>query len=640
MPAGRQPDESRLGVEALLSRESARMRASLASATLGVDHALLLARKRSTDWAFLAAALTAGIGAGESDASALLASVISCDPVAFGAANGVDATRLASAMAARRDAILRPRSAGPLVADVVTYFAEASGADFPCAIRWRVIHDDRGIVARPVWHEPMVGLRGFDAPLVPDRTTIRLSHDGTDVECWGSGRMQDPWPGAPAPLDQLADTYDFADAARHWIWAPPFTLTATRALLPSRADRGGELRMAMPECDVTRIAPWVVSSHRRRDSGEDAPEQVESTRASVAVALRQRPSELVVRQSRRAHEGTPELRAIWTEGQRIRAALTWAAHPRSRNLTRESLCAPSHGWLDAQARIALLQHVTAGATLPEPYTSEMILGASADESAAHARAAANVWRAAIAGDCSSLAGALADSERLRHSRGLPRSVDAMALVALAETLADRGAPESAVELVVSRHLLIASSLPPDPDAAVSESGPTDIAPSLSRAEYGAMLDAQGRRWAAAHCLDLDRPGSWNATAGVLAADPVVRDFAERQALRQRGSGTGAPPTGAPAEIHARTLAISAAESRSPSGGMASSSSTGSVSTVRSELASGSPGLTIVRPWRCWPIRDAGSSSLIPAFCFPPPWQSKQWLSKMGRMSAYEPTAPA
>lgn len=615
------------------------MRASLASATLGGDHALLLARKRSTDWAFLAAALTAGIGAGESDPIQLLASVISCDHAASGAAIGADATRLATAASARRAAIPRPRKAGPMVADVVTYFAEASGADFPCAIRWRVIHDERGIVARPVWHEPMIGLRGFDSPLVPDRTTIRLSRDGTDVECWGSGRVQDMWPESPAPLDQLADTYDFADAARHWIWAPPLTLTATRELPSSPADLRGELRIVIPECDVTRVSPWVVRSRRRQDSAEDPAERVESTRASVAVALRPRPSELLVRQSSHAIEGTPDWRVMWTEGARVLAALTWATDPRSRGLTREMLCAPSHGWLDAQARIAMLQHVPPGATLPDAYRSTQILGPSAEESASHARAAANVWHAAITGDCRSLAGALAEAEQLRHARGLPRSIDAMALVTLVESLADRGAPESSIELVVSRHHLIASSLPPDPQAALAESRPTDIAPSLSRAEYGSMLESQGRRWAANHCMDPDRPVTADTAPWPVAPDPLVRDFAERQALRQRGSAAEAPPTGAPATIQARTLAISAAESRSPSGGMASSSSTGSVSTVSRELPAGSPGLTMVRPLRCWPIIDTGSSSRIPAFCFPPPWQSKQCLSKMGRMSAYVPTAP-
>ena len=73
------PQESKLGIDALLSRETARMRESLASAALGSDHSMLLARKRSTDWSFLAAAVTARIGAGINDPQQLLSSIVACD---------------------------------------------------------------------------------------------------------------------------------------------------------------------------------------------------------------------------------------------------------------------------------------------------------------------------------------------------------------------------------------------------------------------------------------------------------------------------------------------------------------------------------------------------------------------------------
>jgi hypothetical protein len=637
------PQESRLGIEALLSRETARMRESLASAALGSDHSMLLARKRSTDWCFLAAAVTAGIGAGIDDPAQLLASFITCDApeVHTGAASGGAAQDAAARWPARL------WGATPLVAEVTTCLSDPAGTDFPCAIRWRVVHDSRGLVARPLWHEPMVAMRGFDAPLVPDRTTLRLSAEGTDVECWGFGRVVDGWPATPAPLDQVADSYDLSDAARHWWWSGPASGAAAGACdtgAPSGSSRsltsssGHGARWAIctvhvPECDVVRTAPWRVESSRhvmQESLAQPHPHIAhESTRASIAVPLRPRPSRIEFR-TERTGSTIASLRASWTEGGRWRGSLVWRAETEQATRPVDLHDTPTHAWLDAQARLQLLQHVPTPAVLPDPYSRALVLGEGVDERAAHARATANAWHAAVIGDCASLTQALSDAESLRRRRGLPRSMDAMALATLAESLLDRGAPEASIALVVTRHLLVASGLPPDRMAAHAEFAEPDLMPSHSRQEYAAMLSGQGRDWAAWHCSassteTLTRTGDpaahgEGAAHAPTASDALVIRFSQWQARRSPvPHDHGA--SGAPAAIHARTLAISASDSRSPSGGIARSSSIGRVSTASSELPSGSPGFTMMRPFRSLPISSAGSSSRMPAFDFPRPWHS-------------------
>jgi hypothetical protein len=651
------PQESRVGIGALLSRETARMRESLASAALGRDHSLLLARKRSTDWTFLAAAVTAGIGAGTTEPEQLLASIVDCDPGTRGSGHfPPDADRAPAPWPAHGI------PGTPLVADVLTCVADEAGTDFPCAIRWRVVVDANGLSARALWHEPMVALRGFDAPLVPDRTTIRLDAHGTDVECWGFGRHADPWPESPAPLDQLGDSYDLADAARHWWWA--------RHRLPTRtAACAGPCVVDLPECDVVRMSPWVVSSAERVRGDSPAAAMDDATevavRGSIAVPLRPDPSQLLVHSTRLRCGRARTMNVRWVEEGRCRGALAWsriadsagsvgAAHRAGSTLGTRSAPgasrtggenpehgAPSHGWLDAQARLQLLQHVPLPAVLPEPYSRNLILGDAADESAAHARATANIWHAAVTGNCAALADALAVGESLRRRRGLPRSIDAMALAALAESLLDRDAPERSIALVVARHMIAASALPADRAAANAECAGHDLMPPLCRPDYAAMLARQGRTWGWMHCM---LPG-WMASASEVvqdaaahpAAEPLVAQFDRWQSSRQSPAAAG---SGAPAAIHARTLAISAAESRSPSGGMAKSSSSGSVSTVRSELASGSPGFTMILPFLSLPTRVAGSSSRMPAFDLPRPWQSKQRASNNGSRSEYATTTLA
>lgn len=623
--------ESRIGIDALLSRETARMRESLASAALGSDHSMLLARKRSTDWAFLATAVTAGVGAGMRDPRALLASILSCDAAESARADGSGSERGGPPPWPRR-----PKGAHALVADALTCVADASGADFPCAIRWRVSHDGETVVARALWHEPMVAMRGFDAPLVPDRTTIRLDAMGTHVACWGFGELADPWPPSPMPLDQVGDSYEFADAARHWWWSRMSgTRCATTAVLCGAPDDHGVI-IHLPECDVVRVSPWRVDSSTRvhvpRAPGADAP-AMDSLRGSIAVPLRENPSVLHARWDR-SHDPRAMLRVSWIEDGRCRGALTWHEATRARSAPRGADALPHHGWLDAQARMQLLQHQPTATVLPQPYSSALVLGDSIDESAAHARAAANVWQAAVTGDCVALTHALGEAEVLRRRRGLPRSMDAMALAALAESLLARGAPERSIALVLTRHLLVASALPPDRDAANAECTESDLMPSVARPDYARMLARQGRWWAASHCMGLDvaadRTGAPDLATGE-SIDPVVSRFSDWMSSRH----FAAAGTGAPAAIHARTLATSSAESLSPSGGMASSSSIGSVSTASSELASGSRGVTIVRPFRCWPTSDAGSSSLMPALDFPRPWHSKQRDSKIGSSALYD-----
>ena len=617
--------ERQIGIDALLAQETARMRESLASAALGSDHSMLLARKRSTDWAFLAAAVTARVGAGSADPRELLASILTCEVSAQRTDGARDAGRPHPPSWPRR-----APAAAPLVADAVTCMAEPAGSDFPCAIGWRIVHDAQGLIARALWHEPMVALRGFDAPLVPDRTTIRLDSHGCDVECWGFGRMRDAWPDAPAPLDQLGDAYDFADAARHWWWSHS-------ALEPAQEAAGLQMHIILPECDVTRVSPWRVGSSRQVDGDGilHAPVTEESARGSIAVPLRAQPSHLDVRA---VSTGTGEMKSLnvsWIEQGRWRGAAMWTLARGSGESTRDSLGSPSHGWIDAQARLQLLQHLPVPALLPQPYERGLILGDRTDESAAHARATANVWQAALIGDCAGLAQALSVADSLRRRRGLPRSLDAMALAALAESLLERGAPERSITTVVLRHLLVATALPPDRDAAHAEFGQHDLMPPISQPEYAAMLSAQGRWWAAAHCADTHVP----ATPGTepdqrapnAALDPIAVRFDEWHSMRHLPAAEG---RGAPAAIHARTLATSSADRRSPSGGIASSSSIGSVSTVSSELASGSPGFTIVRPLRSLLTSVAGSSSRMPALDFPRPWQSKQRASKNGSRSEY------
>lgn len=623
-----------VGIDALLSRETARMRDSLAGATLGSDHTMLLARKRSTDWTFLAAAVTMGIGAGVEDPGQLLSSITICDATSARAQGG---TPHAGEWPA-------PGHGTPLVADVMTCLADPAGSDFPCAIRWRIVHDSRGLVARALWHEPMAALRAFDAPLVPDRTTIRLSASGTDVECWGFGRLSDAWPGAPAPLDQLGDSYDLADAARHWWWARAADGVESDPIGPATACRNTSVTLQLPECDVVRTSPWRIESterpHPAAAPGSPVHAVDRSVRGSISVPLRSSPSQLHVQCAGIHHDGPTSVVVSWIERGRWRGALNWT-RAASTARAREALESPSHGWLDAQARLQLLQHVPTPTVLPEPYPTPLILGQGIDESAAHARATANIWQAAVTGDCAGLNRALADAESLRRRRALPRSTDAMALAALAESLLARGAPEQSIGVVVARHLLVAASLPPDRAAAHAERSAADLMPSLSQQEYAQMLSAQGRHWAAMHCTGVDPtpPGELEGdhTPAHPAHDPAVRRFSEWYARRHLPS---ADSRGAPAAIHARTLAISSADSLSPSGGIASSSSTGSVSTASSELASGSPGFTIVRPLRSMFTSVAGSSSRIPALDFPLPWQSKQRASKTGRRSEYETTTVA
>jgi len=624
-----------MGIGALLSRETARMRESLASAALGHDHSLLLARKRSTDWSFLAAAVTAGMGAGVTDPQQLLASFIDCD------AGTAGHHELQDAQHALPPWPVRDLRHTPIVADVITCLADGAGADFPCAIRWRVVADAQGLTARALWHEPMAALRGFDAPLVPDRTTIRLGTHGTDVECWGFGRHSDPWPESPAPLDQLGDTYDLADAARHWWWAG-------RAKPARPATRCGAAVIDLPECDVVRVSPWLVSSTQQVHGdghGTGASDEAEMTvRGSIAVPLRPNPSHLHVLITSQGDDRPDTMSVTWMEEGRCRGALRWIRRSISGNAAHRAhggdsedprRSAPTHGWLDAQARLQLLQHVPTPPVLPEPYSRSLILGDAVDESAAHARATANIWHAAVTGDCAALAEALADGESLRRRRGLPRSTDAMALALLAESLLAHGAPDRSIALIVARHLVIASALPTDRAASIAESADRDLMPALSRPDYAAMLAQQGRTWASAHCTLPDVLPSHDAAIDFESAhsptDPLVARFEQWQSSRQSALAGG---SGAPSAIHALTLAISAAADRSPSGGIARSSSTGSVSTVRSELPSGSPGFTIVLPFLTWPTSVWGSSSRMPAFDLPRPWQSKQRASKNGSSSVY------
>lgn len=631
------PQESKQGIDALLSRETARMRESLASAALGSDHSMLLARKRSTDWSFLAAAVTARIGAGIDDPQQLLSSIITCD-----ASTQPSPSSGSMTSEAHPGWPARCPDAAPLVADVVTCVSDSSGCDFPCAIRWRVVHDARGLMARALWHEPMMPMRGIDAPLVPDRTTIRLDAKVTHVECWGFGSMTDAWPAGPAPLDQLGDSYDFADAARHWWWTLARDPRAGNARGIDRMTITRRELVQLPECDVVRVSPWQVGSLQKvmhKGAGDPStPSTAGSSRGSIAVPLRTSTSHAQVEWTSRDPSGHRALNILWIEDDRCRAAVRWRAVALADGAHRSTIDAPDHGWLDAQARLRLLQHVPTPTVLPEPYSPSLVRGDGVPESAAHARAAANVWQAAVTGNCRALSDALSDAEALRRRRGLPRSMDAMALAALAESLLEHGAPERSVALVVTRHLLVATVLPPDRAAANAESAESDLMPPVSRADYAQMLAGQGRWWAASHCTAPDaEPQQRHEASGrePVAADPLVTRLNDWLSARHLLAAGG---TGAPAAIHARTLATSSAEGLSPSGGMASSSSTGRVRTARSELASGSPAFTIVRPFLCWPTSDAGSSSLMPAFDFPRPWHSKHRDSKNGIRSAYV-TAP-
>lgn len=522
--------ESRVGIESLMARETARMRESLARATLGSDHGLLLARKRSTDWAFLAAAVTAGVGAGVNDPAELLASVACCDP-------GGQASCAASADSdAPRKPWLAPSAAkAQVVADAVTYFAEPSGSDFPCAIGWRVVVDGEGVVARALWHEPMMALRGFDAPLVPDRTVVRLSVRGTEVECWGFGTISDPWPSSPAPLDQPSDAYDLADAARHWWWSRAITDSEpVPSIVHARSARTTSaavpLGILLPECEMERVSAWKVDSwhatgtSRTVTAHEDARRTAGSTRASMSVTFRSDASWLRAYPSHDRRGRLAALKVNWIDGGSVRAALAWTSLAEREAISRASLGTPSHAWLDAQSRLQLLQHLPRAAVLPEPYARSLVVGETADASASHARATANVWHAALDGDCAALAQALADAERLRRFRGVPRSTDAMALVALAESLLSHGAPERSIALVVARHHAIAQSLPVDCAAAAAEQSDHDIAPSIALGEYRRMLMQQGRPWAAAQCgADTHGSNADDRTIPVVTSvtDPLV-----------------------------------------------------------------------------------------------------------------------
>jgi hypothetical protein len=225
--------------------------------------------------------------------------------------------------------------------------------------------------------------------------------------------MTDVWPAGPEPLDQLGDSYDFADAARHWWWTLSRGPRAGDACgLHGTAITRHEL-VQLPECEVVRVSPWQVGS-LQKVTGEAARDPdtlatADSSRGSIAVPLR--------------------------------AALRWRALAPVDGARSGPIDAPDHGWLDAQARLQLLQHVPTPTVLPEPYSTSLIRGDGVPEPAAHARATANVWQAAITGNCTALADALSDAEVLRRRRGLPRSMDAMALAALAESLVEHGAPE-------------------------------------------------------------------------------------------------------------------------------------------------------------------------------------------------------
>lgn len=503
-----------VGADSLLAREAARMRDALATAALGGDHELLVARKRSTDWAFLATALTVAVAAGERTPSGLVGSIADCDAASHrtDASHARGAWLLDRACARRRSRTAdgpRPADAAepsgrpPLHADAITFSSTGAGSDFPCAIRWRITVGARGVVARAIWHEPMLALRAVDAPLAPDRTVIEVDSTLVQVRCWGYGMRADPWPTSPAPLDQLGDGYDLADAARHWWWS-------RAPQLPSTPGACG-IDLALPECDAIRHSPWRVIAQHAMGTLPPHAAQATAERASISVPVRAVPATLSIddhgnRIMLREQSGDGCLRVLqWRMGDETIAG-PW----------------PTPEWREAQSRIAAAQGGGGNSTVP--YAIDDITGSHVPESHAHARAAAHVWHMAYAGDGSRLVEALAAAESLRRARGLPWSVDAMALASLAESLAERNAPDWAVATAVARHALAALSLPIDAAAARSAWRDAEIAPSLDQLSYRRMLLAGGRAWAAAPLATGTEPHEVPGAAATDGTDPVTARF--------------------------------------------------------------------------------------------------------------------
>lgn len=100
----------------------------------------------------------------------------------------------------------------------------------------------------------------------------------------------------------------------------------------------------------------------------------------------------------------------------------------------------------------------------------------------------------------------------------------MALASLAESLAERNAPDWAVATAVARHALAALSLPIDAAAARSAWRDAEIAPSLDQLSYRRMLLAGGRAWAAAPLATGPEPHEVPGAAATDGTDPVTARF--------------------------------------------------------------------------------------------------------------------
>lgn len=640
------------------------------------DHAMLVGRKFSVDWSLTPALLMCEIIAGAppehwcrvlddgyGESSELPTDVESVPP---------EVARGCSFLLSH---------ANELQFEYLAERAYGTGAEVPSAIEWRCLLDGEAVRMRTMWYEPQVSLRGSDFPLPADRTLLEWNDRTMRVRVIGeSVDWQVEWPTAGPLFDHVGDAYDLFDTLRAWHWAKrsPSDACARRAPATQTHDDGAvhrrarwsrenastwTLSMLLRPAEAIRRAGFVV--HVDGDASETLPRArpdarvsivAENTLLKIVFTAHEPPCDTSTRASTRG-VFLPSRISLHLAGEEIAYATIRAitiGDPSDR--ASPDPLAPTGAWSDAIMRIRLAQESPA---TPAAFPTTL-LSRRWPEGVVRARLAANAWIFALRGDIPSLMETLTTAQIIRQRDGLAHHHLA-ALATIAESINIANGSDAVINAIAVRHAFAATELSDEALApaclAATGSGRFWAALNIARAalmrcESESPLASQWKTVEAHLVRWRDEPALHIA----FGADPAVLLLGERMnrdhIVRPESSQGDAPPQGtidgraagaayevleqtlqplptqgaaesppgAPAAIHARNNAISAAETRSPSGGMAFSSSAGSSMFVMRRLASGSPGFTTHSPARSAVMR-ARSSSRTPPFFFPFPWHS-------------------
>lgn len=518
------------------------------------------------------------------------------------------------------------------------YLAErtyGTGAEVPAAISWKCLVDDETVRLRTMWHEPQISLRGSDFPLPADRTLLEWNSRTMRVRVIGeSVDWQVEWPTEGPLFDHVGDAYDLFDTLRAWHWAKRSPLGARKDETPERQARSDSavarrarwsregqnkwtLSMLLRPAEAIRRAGFIVQA----DGGasELLPQRRPDARVPIIAENTLLEIEFTAHEPLTAdsiHKSTHEIFlprriSLHLGGEEIAQATfrAIAIDDSSESASPDPL-AHTSAWSDAIMRIRLAQE---SPVAPAPYPTTL-LSRRWPEAVVRARLTANAWIFALRGDIPSLMETLTAAQIKRQRDGLAHHHLA-ALATFAESINIAQGSDAVINAIAVRHAFAATELADEAlvPACLAATGSGRFWAALNVARAAVMRCESdsliAKRWREAES-HLERWRDEPSQHVAFGADPAVVLLGERlnrdRIVRHDGAQEDAPPqgtvdgraagaafkvlartlqplpthgaaesvAGAPALIHARISAISAAETRSPSGGIAFSSSAG------------------------------------------------------------------